>query len=72
MGIKITEKIRGRKKKLCYSGGVLPQQDHITMSAVPNIRDDTLMCEAIKSDEARAGGIVRIYSLCPCVTLIPS
>lgn len=36
----------------------------ITMSAVLNMRDDTFMCEAIKSDEVRPGGIGRIYSLC--------
>lgn len=36
----------------------------ITMSAVLNMRDDTFMCEAIKNDEARPGGIGRIYSVC--------
>lgn len=36
----------------------------ITMSAVLNMRDDTFMCEAIKSDEVRPGGIGGIYSLC--------
>jgi len=39
----------------------------ITMSAVLNMRDDTFMCEAIKSDEARPGGIGRIYSPCFCL-----
>lgn len=43
----------------------------ITMSAVLNIRDDTFMCEAIKSDEARLGGIGRIYRLCLSLTLFP-
>lgn len=33
----------------------------ITMSTVLNMRDGTFMCEAIKSDEARPGGIGRKY-----------
>ncbi len=41
----------------------------ITMSAVLNMKDDTFMCEAIKCDEARPGGIGRIYSL--SLTLSP-
>lgn len=41
----------------------------ITMSAVLNMKDDTFMCEAIKSDEARPGGIGRIHSL--SLTLFP-
>lgn len=41
----------------------------ITMSAVLDMRDDTFMCEAIKSDEARPGGIGRIYSRCLYLTL---
>ncbi len=32
------------------------------MSAVLNMKDDTFMCKAIKSDEARPRGISRIYS----------
>lgn len=38
----------------------------ITIGAVLNMRNDTFMFGAIKSDEARPGGIDRIYSLYLC------
>lgn len=45
---------------------------NITMSAVLSVRNDTFMCEAIKSDEVRPGGIGRIYNLCiSLLTLSP-
>lgn len=52
-----------RERVMLHRWGITSAGD-ITMSAVLNMRDDTFMCEAIKNDEARPGGIGRIYSLC--------
>lgn len=57
-------------KKRLREGGVMlrwrciTSAGDITMSAVSNMRDDTFMCEAIKSNEAGQEGIGKIHSLC--------